>query len=286
MVRHRRNNVQRSRGRGHVIWSGRGHWILVLPIFYVILSNFNIFTNKMTKIINLPLSNRPLCFWTERSEMLDVVVDVASKPEFPSKSGSWKVQPSHQFVQGPGDGSVAMVQGVESTKLVVVHNSSFWSENVLLYWRILEIRRRTCWAISAREYFPLLSRSLSIWGRPLFGRNPLLALLTTFSPGPAGSTRENRNKVWQNCRNFISRIIFCFLLRSMNDFIIILLAISPTLPGVWFTCSLLSYIRSTNDSFTNLCLYGAIPVTKFRKWHRFNVSQDQSKCLVFAHVDL
>ena len=137
----------------------------------------------MTKI-NLPLSNRPLGFWTERSEMLDVVVDVASKPEFPSKSGSWKVQPSHQFVQGPGDGSVAMVQGVESTKLVVVHNSSFRSENVLLYWRILEIRRRTCWAISAREYFPA-PISVSVELRSSFVRTePSTRFANDFLAGP------------------------------------------------------------------------------------------------------
>lgn len=155
--------------------------------------------------------NRPFTFWSNRSEMLDVVIDVGSISK--STIGAWKVQPSNQLVKGSwNDCPLTIVPSVESS-FVIVHFSfcNFFGISVLR-WRILSIKRRTFWVRIA----PLCLSVCAFWA--------------TIAPGSAGITER---KIHRHLRKY------CLLWYFLNLLFIwyIMLALSYESLTHWLVIS-------------------------------------------------
>ena len=88
---------------------------------------------------DLPLSNGPLGFWSKRSEVLDVVVDIGVK----SQSNDWSfssnipdVQQVHEFVQVSWGGNEAIVS-VRFSKVRSVHISEVSCVKAVFFWCLI-----------------------------------------------------------------------------------------------------------------------------------------------------
>lgn len=226
-------------------------------------------TTSLLKKENSPLSNRPFTFWSNRSEMLDIVVDVGSTPK--SVIGPWELQPSNQLVQRSWDDcSLAMVLGDESTVVFKHFRFSTFFDVSVRSWRILSVMRRTCWIRNAAS---LHLSVCSCWA----------CLRSTFAPDSAGITERKYNKLFINCRLrwlFLDLYILWYMtaFKLLSKWPMIHIC-TPSNNFTWLLamCSLSLYIRSSAVDCTGNRLYGVISFSKFSRLHVSNVQSEVDK---------
>lgn len=227
-------------------------------------------TTSLLKIEYSPLSNRPFTFWSNCSEMLDIVVDVGSTPK--SVPGPWELQPSNQLVQRSWDDcSLSMVLSDESTVVFKHFRFSTFFDVSVRSWRILSVMRRTFWIRNAAS---LHLSVCSCWA----------CLRSTFAPDSAGITEKKYNKLFINncCLRWLFLDLYilwymtAFKMLSNNCYRPMIHICTPSNNFTWLlaVCFLSLYIRSSAWDCTGNRLYGVISFSKISRLHIFNVQSE------------